>query len=565
VFETPRSVNSPFVVGISKQRDLEPSETGDLVCAVGHFLDDLARHLPNTELHLMIERGDAAGGSSGGAIGDAIARAAIARGLHVEALVSPSRPDDASLGAVATDTGTASSVTDVLIRRSSLLLALWDGSPSRAGDDTAATIERFLGVRAERRDAAKAFEIATVLDDSDVTAQLVFWVPVSRHGAVPPGGPPARPRAPCYLHSVSDNVIDALPDMPASLKRRLADLDEYNLEFARCRANGTLAGSESLMRGLAPEMTAGDAAILRNIDAQYVKADALAGHMQWRSDRLFNLFGVMTFTMGIAYLIYDQIFESRILLIVYIVVLFAGFAAYYVFQQKRWFGKHLAYRALAETLRVRFYLALAGLDYRLHTGDLIALTGIHRFRGFSWIGFVLDTIESPALVAHQSDEAYRLRGRFVEETWVEGQYHYFVSKVAQMEKMSRRVDLMKGVVFVAACVVIGAMFIFGEALHRVDSITGLPVKNVLTFCSGFLAVLLGVWELRQNKMATRELLWQYRNQLHQFARARTQLQRSSSKRARDDLLMELGDNSLMETYLWAIHRYHREHAPPALH
>ena len=27
--------------------------------------------------------------------------------------------------------------------------------------------------------------------------------------------------------------------------------------------------------------------------------------------------------------------------------------------------------------------------------------------------------------------------------------------------------------------------------------------------------------------------------------------------------MQLGENSLMEIYLWAIHRYHREHAPPA--
>jgi hypothetical protein len=31
---------------------------------------------------------------------------------------------------------------------------------------------------------------------------------------------------------------------------------------------------------------------------------------------------------------------------------------------------------------------------------------------------------------------------------------------------------------------------------------------------------------------------------------------------RDDLLMQLGENSLTEIYLWAIHRYHREHTPP---
>jgi hypothetical protein len=30
-------------------------------------------------------------------------------------------------------------------------------------------------------------------------------------------------------------------------------------------------------------------------------------------------------------------------------------------------------------------------------------------------------------------------------------------------------------------------------------------------------------------------------------------------------LIELGDASLMETYLWAIHRYHREHSPPGAH
>jgi len=76
-------------------------------------------------------------------------------------------------------------------------------------------------------------------------------------------------------------------------------------------------------------------------------------------------------------------------------------------------------------------------------------------------------------------------------------------------------------------------------------------------------VLLGVWELHQNKLATRELLWQYRNQLGHFARARIQLARATSARRRHDVLVALGKDSLMESYLWAIHRYHREHEPPA--
>jgi hypothetical protein len=64
-------------------------------------------------------------------------------------------------------------------------------------------------------------------------------------------------------------------------------------------------------------------------------------------------------------------------------------------------------------------------------------------------------------------------------------------------------------------------------------------------------------------MATRELLWQYRNQLNHFSRARTQLERTTSIRRRREILAALGKDSLMENYLWTIHRYHREHEPPA--
>jgi hypothetical protein len=284
--------------------------------------------------------------------------------------------------------------------------------------------------------------------------------------------------------------------------------------------------------------------------------------MQWRSDRLFSLFGVMTFAMGFAYLLYDKVTESRLLLIVYMILLFAGVLAYYLFQGKRWFGKHLSYRALAETLRVRFYLALAGVDRRMQTQDLIALTGIDKFHGFSWISYVLHTIEPVAAEARPTGEIYLDRARLVEQAWVENQYRYYGRKVAQMEKESRRVSRLKTVMFLAILVDISVMFVFGDALSRVDARIGMPVKNVVEFCSGFLAVLLGVWELRHNKMATRELLWQYRSQLSQFERARVQLQRKPSRARREDLLVELGSNSLMEIYLWAIHRYHREHSPP---
>jgi hypothetical protein len=91
---------------------------------------------------------------------------------------------------------------------------------------------------------------------------------------------------------------------------------------------------------------------------------------------------------------------------------------------------------------------------------------------------------------------------------------------------------------------------------------GMSLERVLTFVMGLSAVTLAAWELHQNKMATRELLWQYRNQLKHFGRARSQLARTFAPHRRLEILSDLGKDSLMESYLWTIHRFHREHEPP---
>ena len=572
--KTSPTANSPLNVGLSSHPDLNPTQFPQLIDSVLSFLRELKQHLPNTDVRVMVDaRGDA---------NLAIARAVLQLGLFVDALIAAPIQDQAT-GSDATSTRdllnhprvrgvemtAGDSLTpgstlmaifaDIVVRRSSLLIALWDGKASRARHDTADIVFHFLGVPAGIDEAVDRIEIAKVSDDPDAPAKLVYWVPVVRNGAEALDSI----QHPHFLLAAGDNFLEVQQTMPSLLKRRLADLNEYNLEYERFIADGSGMRSDSLMRNLSEEIPASDAFFLENIDSQFVKADSLAGHMQGRSDRLFNLFGIMAFTMGVAYLIYDKITESRILLIVYMVILFTSLLAYYSFQDKHWFGRHLAYRALAETLRVRFYLALAGLDRRMHTGELIALTGIYKFRGFGWISFVLSSVETTAVETGHTGETYLRWAHLVDQVWIEDQYRYFARKVAKMQKAQQRVKRLKGAVFIVVLAVISTMFVFGESLNHVDALTGLPVKNVMTFCSGFLAVLLGVWELRQNKMATQELLWQYRSQLSRFERARMQLRRVTSRGRRDDVLTELGESSLMEIYLWAIHRYHREHAPPA--
>src|SRR3982074_3624879 len=350
--------------------------------------------------------------------------------------------------------------------------------------------------------------------------------------------------------------------MPSWLKSQLAELNSYTLEFRRLSDAGRLPIAHSLMAALPASVPLAGRGPLEDIDAQYRKADALAVYFQRRSDRLFDLFAITAFAMGLAYLIYDKLVESRILLIAYLLTLLGSLGVYYVLQGKRWFGKHLTYRALAETLRARFYLRLAGADHRVNAAEVLALSGIERLEGFSWSGFVLKGIEPADMRALTNRELDSGEARWVEHAWIQNQHRYFTVKVASLEKSSRRGNRLRRTLLIAILVVISALFVFGDVLDHLDMGLGVSVKNMLTFAMGLLAILLGVWELHQNKMATRELLWQYRNQVSHFSWAKAQLERVTSPHRRNDVLVELGRDSLMESYLWAIHPYHREHEPP---
>jgi hypothetical protein len=574
------------MVGVSGHRDLDPGDTTRLREAVTDFVQQLKAHLPDTELRLIV------GMAEGADL--LVAQTALALGVPVEAVLpmplehyaadfdAPTlarlkellRNPQVRCVELSADIAAAAgpqphsreqrdamyaNLTDTLIRRSSLLLALWDGRGSHLPGGTADTVLRYLGVRSDENREADAIEFveAQTEAESESAPRLVYWTPAARSGGVADS---AATRAPSYLVGAGDKVLQIQRTMPARLKRQLAELNSYNLEYQRLTAAGRLPAPESLVASLPAGAVLPRGALLEDIDLQYGKADALAVHYQRRSDRLFDLFAFMAFAMGVAYLIYEKLTDSRALLMAYLLTLLTSLGVYYVLQGKRWFGKHLTYRALAETLRARFYLRLAGADQRMDAGEVLALSGIERFRGFDWIGFVLKGIE---VADDRPDPRRSLETQSVEQAWIEGQFRYFTRKVAQLEKASRRVKHMRHFLFVAILIVISLLFAFGEPLHRIDMGLGVPVKNILTFSMGFMAVLLAVWELHQDKMATRELLWQYRNQLTHFARARTQLGRLSTPSRRNDVLVELGKDSLMESYLWAIHRYHREHEPPA--
>jgi len=578
---------SPFVVGVSGHRDVHPDTVQHLRAAVSGFLEQLKEHLPHSELRIV------AGMAAGADL--LVARAAVELGFSVEALLPMPLAQYAAdfdgdslaqleellahprvhrrellLGGSAYEEPPAPSsaardarysmLTQGLMRGCSLLIALWDGEPSPLPGGTADTVLRYLGVRtdATSHDSQVQFRDAPV--DQDIPARFVYWIPTERSSA----RQVFDAHSPCFLMGIGDNALHRLPAMPQRLEMQLRSLDAYNREYQHFVSQRRAAAApDSLLRGLPATLSLDprDVPTLERIDAQYGKADALAVHFQRRSDRLFKFLSSVGFALGLAYLAYDKHMGTRLLLLVYLLILIASAGVYYTLHERRWFANHLMCRALAETLRVKFYLRVAHADHLVDAEEILSLSGIDRFPGFGWIGHVLRGVEAEA-----ADGAATARQAYcdgVAAAWIENQRQYFLRKVAKLHQAEVRTRWLKRILFGVILAVVLALLLLGESAGT-TLMRGITMEAALTFVTGLVAVMLAAWELHRNKMATRELLWQYRNQLKHFQQASLRLARTVAVDRRLEVLATLGRDSLMESYLWTIHRFHREHEPPGL-
>jgi hypothetical protein len=543
---------SPFMVGVSGHRDLRPEDSARLRAQVGAILRHLAEYLPDSELRVV------AGMATGADL--LVAQVALDLGFGVDALLPmplehyaadfdadsfgllesllahphvrcrelPLLTAEVEPGSFVPDRDMHYALlTGHLVRGCSLLIALWDGEPSPLPGGTADTVLRYLGVRTDRNKDDERIEFSDAGADADLPARLVYWVPTARAKAGS-GTDPALPReerAPCFLAGLGDNALQRLPAMPRRLEVHLRSLNVYNREYQRFTTRWPIPGPpDSLRRDLPPALLVDphDAPVLEQIDIQYGKADALALHFQKRSDHLFSFFNLVAFAMGLAYLTYEKFISTRLLLFVYLLILTGSVGVYYLLHERRWFAKHLMCRALAETLRVKFYLRLAHCDHLVDAEEVLSLSGINRFHGFGWIGHVLIGVEAPAWVDSPAAAAAGSHADGVDRAWIQSQCRYFVRKVAKLQRSGVRTKWLKRALFGVIIAVVLVLLTVGERAQE-HVLLGTSLENALTFIIGLMAVTLG---------------------------------------RRLEIIAALGKDSLMESYLWTIHRFHREHEPP---
>jgi hypothetical protein len=567
----------PLLIGVCGHRSFDPSCATELASAVRTQLLRLAIALPSTEIRVL--SGMAAGTDL------IVARAAIEAGVQVEAvlpmpltqyradfdsdsyrelrtllahpqvrsveLTPPERLDEPS----GRDKG-YQSLGRMLVRRSSVLLAVWDGKSTRLPGGCFDTLIRYLDCHGgdEEEFVEPVFIPAS---DAEAGDAVVYWIPVRR------AGDDARRDVPkaCFLTAVGHRLA-VHAELPISVADEWRELDNLNHKYRSLARNSDRQSQNSLISSLPPDLKFPDVELLHDIDARYSIADSLAMHYQRRSDGLFQLFGALTLLAGGSFLVYELLIDSRWLLVIYLVALAIGLTLFRILSRNHWLSGHLACRTLAESLRVKFYLVLAGADHLVDIRELISISGINLFDGFGWFRHVLRSVERTDAVGAGGLTHGAATEAAVEHAWINDQHAYFTREVKRFSHIKHREAHYKRTMFAVTLIAIIGLVIYGEEMEHIQYLVPVPVKDLVMFVWGSLTVVLGVWKLHQDKMATRELLWQYRAQLRHFAQARAQMKMMTGMTDRLKVIVQLGRESLMESYLWAIHRFHREHEPP---
>ena len=438
---------------------------------------------------------------------------------------------------------------DYLVRRSNVLLALWDGQVTGLVGGTSDVVFEYLArdssapYSTENLSVSKVDRVAS--DDDD--GNLVVSIHTPRKKSTETAGDITTK----YLVSEgSPSAFACLPEPPHKITERWRGLDGYVAD-----RNSSLASSINCW-DLLVEGDAEQSAELPALNQEFIRADQLAISNQGRSDLLFKAFGIMAAAMGLFFLIYAKLAALKIYLIAYLALFAGGYFLFKLGRSKSWFGKHLAHRALAEALRVRYFLILSGCSGRVRTGPLLKITNVNRFREFEWLADAIKCAEPLVAIRDASEELELIRTR-----WIDDQSKYFTKKIHTLRKEHSRLEKVKGWLFAGSFLGTTALVFFKKEIYHTEAF-GFDGKTLLVFFMGLLPLWLALWELYQGKMAIRELTWQYSNQGRIFSQASRRMAEVSDTQARMAIISALAESSLAEIFQWTVHRFHREHEPP---
>jgi hypothetical protein len=448
-----------------------------------------------------------------------------------------------------------SNLSNDLRDRSNILVAFWDGKHSSKAGGTADTVLKFL--QASPSDNDSEIDIINA-DGANLDGQaVVYWMPSRRSASQ---DIVMRQTESVWL-SAYGSKFRQWDDTPRDFALQLDEFNQFNQTHHTLDESNSLTSYGDLLEGCSDDVKQ-DKHQLTESNCAYVMADSLALYYQSQSDRLFKWFALMTATMGFLFLLYAKIAAVQFFLIGYLALFFIGLFLSSRGGKRQWFTRHLAYRCLAETIRVRFYLDLAGAREKSIIQSLLIATGINKFEGFSWIRDVLQTTNPVFSMPKLTGVSDKHRIDLVRKLWIDDQASYFQRKAHQLHEFHEKLEKIKFWIIWGLVIAAFSLVFFKKVLLGVELGEYLNLKTLVIFFMGLLPFWFGVWEMYQGKMAVKELMWQYRNQAENFAAAEQLLQNTDGIELQRKIVAQLGESCILENFVWIINRYHREQEPP---
>jgi hypothetical protein len=425
-------------------------------------------------------------------------------------------------------------------RHCHLLLAIWDGKPSRHLGGTAQVVEYFLAGTPpggfERRRGGRP----RLYGGGD--ERLLCHLVCSRDA--PDGAPGAPLRPGQVIWRSHDGASGPDAPMPQAFRTVFAHTGAFNADAAkyreRIRTNGS--GIED-----APPAADESTPAWSSPGPLFRAADWLAIHFQQRVLLAMRVIYLLAFVMGMAFTVYDNLPDQDNMLFVFLSLFATGVAVSAIAKRRGWHRKYLDYRALAEGLRVQCYWRRAGIsltaDPEFAHDNLMQKQDIE----LGWVRNVMRSAELFGQTGPAPRDEAALRG--VIDEWVgdasHGEFGYYRVRTEQRAR-SHRVNEAIGAMCLLAGICISV--VLAVLVHRLS----VDAKNNLIVLMAFFSIFAAVREAYSFRKADRELIRQYRFMERVFANARSALDRTGDPGEQREILRALGEASLAEHVEWAV-------------
>lgn len=418
-----------------------------------------------------------------------------------------------------------------------ILLALWDGKTSGHLGGTAQV------VRFHHHDIMPGYtsrSIATQQMLVDDESDLIYHIVCSRDV---PNGAPSEGFEPLecwwFTNDRHEPRTRELPKQHALIFLRSGEFSEDATKF-----------KASIEAGRYPLLDESAAAALpdglASINHLYCISDWLAIHYQKLTIKTLRVTHILAFLMGLMFILYSDLRTQEIYMAVFLVLFIIAAAVQKFAQQRAWHRKYLDYRALAEGLRVQFYMAAAGItsdNESKFTHDNFLQT---QDPELGWIRNVMRVAGTRVDALQQVSDAGL---QFTLREWIgderSGQLGYYKRKAAQWVQRNRSTERMSVLSLATSIVVVLVILFAGDRLTE-------GLDDALFALMGATLLAYAVRQGFAQSTAERELIKQYEFMLRVFENAKRRLDSADDDGERRQIVRALGGSCLDEHAEWIL-------------